>query len=278
MKKSILMICTVLTVITLSSFAYMSWNSSEDCETPTCEKKVVTSNNDKAVIPRWENVGIFNLNCYNQQKINFVYEIDSRFIWNITKEQLNNAKSIVDIYPEDATLGMDDFSNVQVTVLQNGTEVSEFGENERLNEAQLQLLQNLDYSSNFYVRANYGKFNYVTGQSANHIIYYITVIPEKEATYAKGNEALIDYLKVNTAKDIEVVTEGELKPGEIRFTVTKTGDVTNVHLDASSGYDNLDKKMVKLIENMPEKWEAATNAKGEKVEQTLIFFYGMKGC
>lgn len=278
MKKSILIICTVLTTITFSSFAYMNWNNSKKCEVATC-KKEVTHNNNQALIPRWENVGIFNMNgCNQRNSIDFIYNIDSRFIWNITKEQITNAKSILDIYPKDATVGMDDFSNVQVTILQNDIEISKFGDSEKLTKAQRKLLQSLDYSSNFYVRANYGKFNYVTGQSDNHIIYYITVVPEKEATYSKGQDALIDYLKTNTTKDIEIVTADKLKPGQVRFTVTKNGEISNVNLDSSSGYDSLDKKMIKLIKNLPEKWEAATNEKGEKVEQTLIFFYGLQGC
>lgn len=278
MKKRILIICTVLVTVSFSSFAYMNWNNSKNCKTASCEEEIAACQGSEKVIPRWENVGIYNLNGYNQRNINFIYKIDSRFIWNVTKAQINKATSILDIYPKEATEGMSDFSNVQVTLMQDGEEISEFGDSEQLNDAQKKLLENLDYSSNFYVRADYGKFNYVTGQNTNYIVYYITVVPEKEATYAKGNDGLIDYLRTNSQAEASMVETDKLQPGRINFTVTKEGKVTNVDLDATSGYIALDKKMVDLITNLPEKWNAATNAKGEKVEQELVFFFGIEGC
>lgn len=277
MKKGILVL-SVIAIFSITAFGYMNWNN-DKCTTTSCQEEVASCTSSEEIIPRWQNIGIYNLNDYNQyNKIDFIYNINSRFIWNITKEELNQAKSIIDIYPKDATLGMDNFSNVQVTLMNNGKEVSEFGEDETLNEAQLKLLQTLDYSSNFYVRANYTKTNYAGQEVENYIVYYITVVPEKKAVYNKGKTALIDYLKKNTAKDIEIVKKDKLEPGQIRFTVTTDGTIADVNLDSSSGYKKLDKKMVKLIENMPEKWEPATNAKGEPVEQTLIFFYGIEGC
>jgi hypothetical protein len=33
-----------------------------------------------------------------------------------------------------------------------------------------------------------------------------------------------------------------------------------------------------MITNMPGKWNPATNSKGEKVDQELVFFFGRQGC
>lgn len=277
MKKSIL-VFGVIAIFSLSAFSYMNWNNSNS-EVASCKTESIHNSDEEALIPRWENIAVMsNRNLHYQNKVNFIYNIDSRFIWHITKEKLNKAQSIIDIYPEGVTKGMGNFSNIQVTVMKDGEEISAFGDDILLNKEQLDLIKTLDYSSNFYVRANHGKFNYVTGESENYIVYYITVVPEKEAVYSKGNDVLIDYLRTNTVEDIKVVEESKLQPGQIRFTITTDGEVADVNIDSSSGYKKLDKKMVNLIENMPEKWQAATNAKGEKVAQTLIFFYGIEGC
>jgi hypothetical protein len=40
----------------------------------------------------------------------------------------------------------------------------------------------------------------------------------------------------------------------------------------------LDKEVLELIVKMPGNWEPAENANGEKVEQELVFAFGIIGC
>jgi len=58
----------------------------------------------------------------------------------------------------------------------------------------------------------------------------------------------------------------------------KIGTITNVKLDRTSGYLNMDKTMVELIKNTPGKWKQAENVKGENVDQELVVSFGMVGC
>ena len=109
-------------------------------------------------------------------------------------------------------------------------------------------------------------------------VYYLTVIPEKEAAYASGHDALIAYLKENSKDKTAIIKEDKLQPGKVNFTITKNGTIANVKLTSTSGYTSVDKALIELITYMPEKWDPATNSKREKVDQELVFFFGLAGC
>ena len=60
--------------------------------------------------------------------------------------------------------------------------------------------------------------------------------------------------------------------------ITTDGTVSDVILESTSGYDSIDDKMIELIKSMPGKWNAATDSQGEKVEQELVYSFGLVGC
>ena len=52
----------------------------------------------------------------------------------------------------------------------------------------------------------------------------------------------------------------------------------DVILISSSGYDSIDERMVGLITDLPGKWKPAENLKGQKVDEQLVFSFGLIGC
>ena len=64
----------------------------------------------------------------------------------------------------------------------------------------------------------------------------------------------------------------------MRFILGKKGSISNVKLTDTSGYPSVDEELIKIITNMPEKWEPAENSNGEKVNQEFVFFFGTQGC
>ena len=265
MKKGILILCGVA-IVSLSSFAYMNWNNSESCEAEvSCNKAVIYDSNQS---------DLFSL----PSDLNLVYKVEPRFIARITKENLHNATSIIDILPKEATKFMETYQNVLVSILQDDGEIKEFGVNETLNEAQLKLIRSADYSTNFYINADCKQKSQVGRSYDYDLVYYMSVIPEQEAKFVGGNDALVEYLKESSKAATAIITEDKLRPGKVDFTVSKDGKITNVKLESTSGFPSVDEKLVELIENMPEKWQPATNSKGEKVDQGLVFFFGLFGC
>ena len=270
MKKSILIFCTVLVAFSLTAFVFQNW--SNNTETNPLETK-----SDNTVVFDHNFVDILT----EKPAFEFVYKVDSRFLATITKEKLNEAKSIIDIYPKKATQWVESYKAVYVSLLNDdmGLEKSELGEGDVLNAAQIKLLESTDYSDNIHLKADSKKKNPVAGDLEYYnLVYFMTIIPEKEAEYQSGQDALIEYLKENSQHQTGIVERDQLKPGTISFIVTKKGSIANVKLDSSSGYPSIDETMVGLITNMPGKWNPATNSKGEKVEQELVFFFGLEGC
>ena len=242
MKKSILIFCAVLTALSLMAFGYINWDHNK------------------------------------QVDLDLVYNVDSRFMTTITKEDLHKATSVLDIVPKEAEGWWKvSFQAVTVAVLQDGGEISEIGKHKVLNAAQIKLLQSIDYSTNFYIKARGTDIHPETGIIEDYV-YYITIIPEKEAEYTSGHDALIAYLKENSKEKTTIIKEDQLRPGKVSFTMTKEGTIVNVKLTETSGYPSVDEELVKIITNMPEKWKPAENSKGEKVDQEFVFFFGTQGC
>ena len=107
---------------------------------------------------------------------------------------------------------------------------------------------------------------------------YLTIVPEKQAEYSEGKEALMKYLKENSEDARAHIIPEKLQPAKLYFTVTKNGTIAHVRLDRSSNYPVVDKRMIDLITNLPGKWEPAENLKGEKVDQELVISFGLIGC
>lgn len=214
--------------------------------------------------------------------IDFVYKVESRFLSTITKEDLENARTILDIMPPfvDGD-NIESFGNIMLSTFHDDrkNEIKITGDSEVLTDDQLRLIKTMDYGSNFYITGHYHRKNGNDwGQKKDSLVRYFTINPNKPATYEKGEDALIQYLKANSMETISVAQKGKLQPGKISFTVTKKGVVNQIQLDNTSGYDSIDDKMMELIRNMPGMWAAATNASGEKVDQKLVFFFGLMGC
>ena len=106
----------------------------------------------------------------------------------------------------------------------------------------------------------------------------MTVIPEVEAEYEGGEQAMVRYLRDKMEDQTSFIDMSKVKPGRIKFTVDKKGIIRNVNLDSTVGFSEIDEAFMRHIAMMPGKWAPAKNAKGENIDQELIFFYGSFGC
>ena len=261
MKKSILIFSALLIAFSLTAFGYMNWTN----PTPVKEKISDIKTVDKIVNTTTD--------------LDLFYNVAPRFFATVTKEELHNAKSIIDILPKKATKAKSAYHNTRVTILNEHNEVTEIGQSELLNIDQIKLLQSTDYSTNIRIQSDCKNKDRVNGKLYDYdLVYYMTIVPENEAVFTSGHDALIKYLKENSKETTGMIQKDFLKPGKVNFTVTKTGKIANVKLTSTSGYFSVDRALIDLIYNMPENWKPATNSKGEPVDQELIFFFGLEGC
>ena len=254
MKNIILIFCAAFATITLTAFGYISWNETE-----------------------------IHLDNINKNDLDLHYRVSTRWK-SMTKKEIKEINSIVEILNNDAMYKREAFKNVTISILHNDKDVRdikqfEMGQSEMFNTAQRELLNAVDYSTNLRITALSKRTNIKTGVvEDDSSVVYLTIIPEKEAEFEGGNDALIQYLKKSSKDKTAIIREDQLQPGKVFFTVTKKGTIKHIKIIDTSGYASIDKELVKIISNMPKKWTPAENSKGEKVDQEFVFFFGTQGC
>lgn len=215
--------------------------------------------------------------------LDLFYKIDNR--WStMTKEEVNNVKILNDILIDEKYKMRNSFKNVTISVLHNDKDVrdikiTEMGQSEVLNDAQLKLIQSCKYSTNLRITSLSQIIDPITGLNRqDSLVRYLTIAPEKEAEYEGGFETLVKYLKESSTEHTGILERDKLQPGKFFFTVTKAGSISNIKVVATSGYPLIDDKLVSILENMPENWKPAENGDGVKVDQELVFSFGSEGC
>lgn len=263
MKKIILLISALVLVIGLTAYRYTSISTPPDIGIK-CQKSSIKA------------PPILN------------YKLSSYCSNTITKQTLKSAQSIKDIIPDytfQLKLSHGDITVRDITIGEGEVgsaaihRVSKTGIGNNLNSAQWELLKSMDYSKILSVEGYYTVSKSGEDQlNDRYFSYCMTIVPEKEAVYFDGKKSILDYLESNSRATIQGEQDGFLESGNISITVSKTGIIDDIFLLSSCGYGSIDEKMIQLLKQLPGSWKAATDSRGEKVDQTFIFSYGKMGC
>lgn len=264
MKKNILLAAAIVL-----SIAFMAFNSIDTNNT----------NEDRAS----------NATCKTDELVNelppirhteFFYDIRPRFT-PIKKSQIDNAHTIFDLIdPEYADReALYDYTDIIVIEHDKRTNIHEPGDDIHLNYKQLQLLQSAPLSSHFLIHAEYQTKNTETDSWRNDFTTpHFTVVPEQQTKSEVSKEGLLLYLEMNNKTNTINLDEDKLMPARIYFTITEEGIISNIMLEQSCGYPEIDETMINLISNLPGTWEPAKDVNGKNVAQELLVSYGMMGC
>lgn len=209
------------------------------------------------------------------------YDLDSRFLLTVTKDQLRAAKTIHDIVPEHLVEEGVSYSSVSIRTVERegGSELVASGTDGVLNAEQRKFLWSLDYSDHFVIHAWSRPSNGAAeATSRNYFTPHVTIVPEQEAANSLGTEAMIAHVQHGTSAFAYLVDANTLRPGKVYFTVDKAGTVSGIRLSASSGYPLLDTRVLELMNTLPGTWKPATNGAGEAVDQEFVFSFGTVGC
>ena len=271
MKNTIFITCTVIITLALTAFTYSNWNSlpiNKGCSQPTIKG---CSQPTKVIDPP-----------------TFFYNLSPLCKNTITKERMYNAKTISDLMPEynmqeNLNNNITSLRDVKIRIEEENVDdtkhKSEIGNGNSLSEEQINLLKSTDYSTIFFLEG-YSVDNKATADivKERYFNYHMAVVPENQASYKTGNTAFIDFFSTESQPTIAKIESGNLKGGKISFTITKAGTISNLDNYSTCGYASVDERMMELMNNLPDGWNVATNGKGEKVNQTLVFSYGQTGC
>lgn len=215
-----------------------------------------------------------------QEKSDFMFRIESRDFETVSLENLSKATSAVDIVLKPADWSRHPVQTMKVTIFENDKEITAIGDGLTFTEEQKKLLGSLDYSDSFNLRAQcMGKNPDAEEMEEYEMNKPFTVIPEKPAVYPGGIEAIFSYLRDECGEEISATQLDKLDPGFIVFTINTSGQIEEAEHLISSGYSEIDNKLVELMMRLPQSWEPAKNSKGEKVEQELALRFGdLSGC
>lgn len=268
MKKRIIILSTTLAILSLMVFGFMQGNKAMTVlettanETATPPEKDLTETKQEKSVP------------------SFFFGIGTRFN-AIKKRDLDQARSLIDFLGHDHVLSIISYNSVTVTILDEDkpTNVVASGHEMQLNAAQLELLKASEISTNILIDIDYKIIAPVTGiLEDSSWTPYLTVVPEKQAEYIEGNEALLEHIRRNSIEKTPYLNNARPKAGKLNFTVDKTGKIHNLKLSSSCGDPIIDVRIKELMLDSSNKWKPAENTDGEKVEQSLILSFGSMGC
>jgi hypothetical protein len=194
-----------------------------------------------------------------------------------TEQTLSNAKSVEDLIENYPSSWIKDYRSVDIEFSTEDEIITLSSPNNKLTEEQQKILQTLKTTSGISVTVNYNKKNYNDHIEKRQMNVSMVVVPEIEAEYKGGYNAMITYLK-ESSKDEIAAKNFNLKPQPtINFVVNENGVTENIKLIRTSSDKEIDKLLIDLVRQMP-KWTPAKNAKGENVKQEFVFNVGQDGC
>ncbi|MEM5564648.1 hypothetical protein WNY78_06015 [Psychroserpens sp. AS72] len=224
-----------------------------------------------------------NMELVNTNKIpDLYYGVDARFS-PIKKSDIHKATTIYDFLNAGEKEQIAHINSVKLVIIKNNqqSDIQAYGDSDQLTDEQLNILRSTDYFSHFTIKTQFKEKNKENGKMEERFFGpHITVVPDKQATYNDGHEALINYLKENSKESMNVIKGDNLGAIKLSFIVTKEGTIAHVKHDAmTTGYASIDQKLKELIKNIPGEWTPAENAQGEKMDYEFVFTFGLRdGC
>ena len=197
---------------------------------------------------------------------------------SITKEQLKEAQTLIDLDENFKSSWVREYISVEVTASYKGITKKALGKNDTLTQAQKDLMAAADLGKGISVVVLYMPENNLKHNEMKDMLFTFTVEPEKEATYPGGLQAMNAYLKKNAINKIPPGCFVNYDLSTVKFTVNEKGHVTDSHVFWPSKDEKIDALLLEAICNMPN-WKPAEYADGTNVKQEFVLTVGnMENC
>lgn len=288
MKKRITILFAALITLSVTAFGFTNWTNAQTKQSKTSTKAEIamhSTSTEKTMESTCYQGPIGPILRHYFEKPepevfeDFIYDVGSRFA-PMKKSAIEKATSLEDFFTWEELRAISEIKFIEIIIIENErqTQKRAISYTKDFTDAQLKLLQSLDYTSHFNIRIEYLEKNSIGQLEHKFNSPHITIVPEKQAEYMDGKEVLKKFLKENSSEARKDVDPEKLQPAKLHFTVTKDGNIKNVKLDRTSNYPEVDKTMIELIKNLPGKWKPAENLKGEKMDQEQVVSFGLMGC
>lgn len=171
--------------------------------------------------------------------------------------------------------------SIEISTKQNNKLLSAKSDGDFLSNDQKKLLLDLaigtevDFNIVFQFKDSFKEYK---PDEYQHGLIYMTLVPNKEASFPGSNKSFNTYLSNQLFNKIVNSTDlARISQVKLNFTIDNNGQVVKTKITSSSGKPNLDKLILDAFNKMP-KWQAAQNIAGVKIEQTFSFAFREEGC
>lgn len=216
-------------------------------------------------------------NSFAQNDLKFEINKVLPFI-SIQENKLDKINTLSDLNKRYPTSWVRQYISVEISAYKNGTQTKASGISDVLNQEQKELIRSADRSSDIAVSVMYLPKNSLKNNTVKQYDFRVTVMPDKNAIYAKGAEQLIQYLQKNSIVNIEAGSFMGYDLTAIKFTITEQGHVKDIQVAMPSKDTKIDEMLVAAISKMPS-WKPAEFTNGLKVKQDFVLTIGnMENC
>jgi len=198
--------------------------------------------------------------------------------FSITREKLESAQILSDLNEHYQASWIKAYKSVEIVTRHNGKYKMFTSKNDILSQEQKEHMKTADAGAEISVTVSYIPDNNLKQNDTKEMNFTLYVDPDKEARFPGGEDQLKHYLKVNAIDKISETVFRQFQLAAVKFTINKSGQVSNVHLAEPSGDDKTDELLLETILNMPT-WKPAEYANGLNVDQEFVLLAGdMESC
>lgn len=195
------------------------------------------------------------------------FNVHGNYSRPIAKHSLISAKTLADLIPGYPATWIDEYLSVELSGTCGGKQIKATGKNDVLNAEQLSLVNKLDLAAELVIHVKYNSKNATNGNiTQNKIHVTLSLIPDIEAEYIGGEQALNSFIRENAINRIPEATSKKITKAILRFTVNENGEVSNIQIIRTSGDTSTDALLVESLSKMPN-WKPAQNLDGTRVKQ-----------
>lgn len=191
----------------------------------------------------------------------------------LTLDTLSKASTLRDINAKYRPDWVASYISVEIATTCAGSVRKAVSKDDVLTGEQLELLKTATPGCKIDVEVDYIPANNLTYNPPRTLGFSLRPAPIFEAKFPGGAPQLRRYLRENILDEISTANAGSVKLAKVRFTVTESGQVTDVRVFESSGEETVDNLILEAICNMPA-WQPAKNAKGGEIPQEFEFSMG----
>lgn len=196
----------------------------------------------------------------------------------IIEASLQEARTIKDVNPGYPSSWVDGYESVVVTVKDDARTVKAIGQGETFSLEQQALLKDAIAGDQISIKVKYRPTHLSKDDASKTIEMNYSIVPEKEAQYPGGRDALMSFLEERTIGKLEPFMAKAIEVASVTFTVSSDGLVKDVTLDKPTYNANVNELLLNAFKDMP-KWAPATRADGSQLSQKFQLTVGtMIGC